>query len=291
MLHRPQGRDIDQLGVIGARCAIEQGIQVLGLQDLALGQRKARSHGRFPQGLQLFWGWFFVHPEQQRRALFDQGLGGGHICEDHEFLNQLMRVQPVTKGHRGDLTIVVQHNFAFRQVQIQRLAPGTGLFQRCVGGIKRFDHRLQKALGALRHLAIHGVLDLGVMQRGSRSHQPAHKTVRDLVALGIDLHAHCQTGARYALVQRAQIARQTVRQHWHHAVREIRGIAAFARLAVQLAAGFDIGGNISDGDPDDMATGVLRIGIRFGVAGVIVVAGIGRVDGDQRHVTQIFAPR
>jgi hypothetical protein len=49
-------------------------------------------------------------------------------------------------------------------------------------------------------------------------------------------------------------------------------------------------GHIGDGDPDDMAAGVLRIVIGMGVDRVVPVARIGRVDGDERQVAQVLAP-
>ena len=40
---------------------------------------------------------------------------------------------------------------------------------------------------------------------------------------------------------------------------------------------------------DDEAAGVLRIGVGLGVDRVVVVAGVRRVDGDERQVPQILA--
>ena len=48
-------------------------------------------------------------------------------------------------------------------------------------------------------------------------------------------------------------------------------------------------GDIRDGDPDDMPTLVLGIVIGMGKDRIVVIAGVRRVDGDERHVTQVFA--
>ena len=53
----------------------------------------------------------------------------------------------------------------------------------------------------------------------------------DLFAAGIQYHFNCDTGTRYTFMQRAEITRQPIRQHRHHAVREIHRRTAFARLA------------------------------------------------------------
>ena len=46
-----------------------------------------------------------------------------------------------------------------------------------------------------------------VMQRRGGPHQTADKSVPDLVAFGVQLHPHRNTGPGYPLVQRAQIPR------------------------------------------------------------------------------------
>ena len=48
-------------------------------------------------------------------------------------------------------------------------------------------------------------------------------------------------------------------------------------------------GDVGDGDEHDPAAGVLRVGVGLGVDGVVMVARISRIDGDQRHVAQIRA--
>ena len=40
-----------------------------------------------------------------------------------------------------------------------------------------------------------------------------------------------------------------------------------------------------------MAAGIVRIGIGHGVHRVVVILGVGRIDGDERHLPPVFAPR
>ena len=91
-------------------------------------------------------------------------------------------------------------------------------------------------------------------------------------------------------MKRAKIARQTVGQHWHDAVGEIGGIAPRPGLAVERRPGAHIMRDIGDGDPDDVAAPVLWIIVRFCENGIVVIAGIRRVDGDEGQVRQVFAP-
>ena len=50
-----------------------------------------------------------------------------------------------------------------------------------------------------------------------------------------------------------------------------------------------VGGDVGDGDPADPAARVARVVVRFGEHRVVVVAGVGRVDGDQRDLAQVGA--
>src|SRR5438874_11286229 len=48
-------------------------------------------------------------------------------------------------------------------------------------------------------------------------------------------------------------------------------------------------GDISNGDADDMSSGIVRIAIRLGVHGIVVVFGIDGIDGDERYTAPVFA--
>ncbi len=259
------------------------------MQNLTLGQRKARGLGDLSQRLQLFGRGFFVNPEQQRALEPDQFFGGGDIGEDHEFLDHPMRVEAFGDFHRLDGAILGQDDLAFGQVEVQRLAVGAG-FGRClIGGVERSDNLIHQRFGFGIGRAVLRRLHLDIVQRGHRFHQTAGKAVADLVALGIQHHAHGKAGTGNAFVQGTEIARQSIRQHRHDAVGEIGGIAALAGLAVQRRPRRDVMRDIGDGDPDDMAAFVFGSFIGMCPDRIVMVAGIGGVDGDQRERSQIFA--
>jgi hypothetical protein len=92
-------------------------------------------------------------------------------------------------------------------------------------------------------------------------------------------------GARGAGFQRADVRRQHLGQHRHHPVGEIDRIAAFARLAVDQAAGADVERHIGDGD--QRAKAPCPIGLR--PDRIVVIAGVGGVDRDDRQMGEIFA--
>ena len=91
--------------------------------------------------------------------------------------------------------------------------------------------------------------------------------------------------------QRAQIVGNALGQHRHDAVGEIDRIAAHQRFAIERRAGRHVMRDIGDGDGDDEAAVIARVVVGFGMHRVVVVLGVGRIDGDQRQLAPVLAPR
>ena len=96
-------------------------------------------------------------------------------------------------------------------------------------------------------------------------------------------------GAVLPGAQRAHVGRELVRQHRHDQIGEIDAVAALARLAVERAAGADIIADIGDRDDRLEAAFIGRVFVRRGPDGVVMVAGVDRVDRDDRQMAQILA--
>ena len=111
--------------------------------------------------------------------------------------------------------------------------------------------------------------------------------VVDLIAFGIDPHRHGDTGPFNPFVQRTQIARQSIRQHRHHTVREVSGIAPLAGLSIQSRTGRHIVRHIRNRDPDNKPTLILGVIVGFDKTGVVMIACVGWVNCDQRQFAQI----
>ena len=60
---------------------------------------------------------------EQRRMRGLQRFGGGDIGEDHEFLDQPMRLQPLGPAHANEASLVVENELALRQIEVERIAP------------------------------------------------------------------------------------------------------------------------------------------------------------------------
>ena len=91
----------------------------------------------------------------------------------------------------------------------------------------------------------------------------------------------------FARHEGTQPVRQRFRQHRHNPVREIDGIAALIRVAVQRLAGAHIPGYIGNGDDNVPAAFVVGVWIRFGPYRVVEIPRVGAVDGDKRYLAQI----
>ena len=91
-----------------------------------------------------------------------------------------------------------------------------------------------------------------------------------------------------AFLQRADVGGQFLGQHRHDAVGEIDAVAARPRFAVELGAGADVETDVGDGD-DRVPAALLSLVVRRGPDGVVMVAGIGGVDGDDRQMSQVLA--
>ena len=73
-----------------------------------------------------------------------QRLGGGDIGEDHELLDQPMRVEPLRPANAGETPLLVENELALGQVEIERIAPLALDLDRGVGGVERLQHGLEE---------------------------------------------------------------------------------------------------------------------------------------------------
>ena len=117
------------------------------------------------------------------------------------------------------------------------------------------------------------------------------KGVIDLAAGLVDAHAHGERGAILVRTQRTEIVGDALGQHRHDAVGKIDGIAASHRLAIKRGMRAHVIRNVGDGDGDDEAAFVVLVVVCFRKNRVVVILGVGRIDGDERNGPPVFAPK
>ncbi len=275
--------------MLGAGDAVEQAVEVGGFQDLALGQGEAYGFHDLAQGIELLWARLLVDAVEQAQALGLQGLGGGDVGQDHEVLDHAVGVEALAEGDRQHLALVGEDDAALGEIEVQRLAQVAGAVGGGPRGPERADDGIEEGRGGWVRVAVGGGLGLAVGEGGGGAHQGAGEAVVALVAVGVEDDPDGDAGAVGAVDQRAEIGREPLGQHRHDAVGEIGGVAAAAGLAVERRAGADVGRDVGDRHPDDVAARVRRVVVGMGADGIVVVAGVGGVDGDQRQGAQVFA--
>lgn len=78
-----------------------------------------------------------MHPVDQRQRLLLEHLGCRDIGEDHELLDQLVRVEPVGHDDAVDRAVGLEQDLALGQIEIERIALVARALDAGIGGIKR----------------------------------------------------------------------------------------------------------------------------------------------------------
>ncbi len=287
--------------LVGACCRtrVEDAVEQLGPQRaLRLGSSMPIDAQELAERLPASPAGLVVHAIDQRRLLAFQRLGCGNVGEDHELLDQPCAHRAASGRHTVDRAVLLQQQLALGQVEIERAARLRGAIERVIG-------RPTAASAPARAAGLS-------CRRACRRWRPAPvdrrawpaerimmrwKVCCSLRPLCVDDHAHGERGAVVVGLQRAQVVRDALGQHRHDAIGEIDRIAALQRLAVERGAWPDIGRDIGDGDGEDEAARIVGVVVRLGMHGVVVVLGVGGVDGDERQArasprgSAIFAGR
>ena len=119
---RPQNQFVDHARARGTAHLVQNGVDVVITQFADFARfNPQRSQERLQSG-GFFGAWRFVDAVHRGDALFLQRFGGGDIRQNHKFFDRFVAVQPFARGNRSHLSVFVQLDFAFDNVQIQRAA-------------------------------------------------------------------------------------------------------------------------------------------------------------------------
>ena len=177
------------------------------------------------------------------------------------------------------------------EVEFERRAIGPGVPRQPVGRPQGLQDRAQQRPGHRVRVPVDRRLRLGVVQAGGGTHHHAVKAVPELPAVAAEHEANGQRRPFLRRAERAEVGRHALGQHGNHAVGEVDRIAALQRLPIHRRARLDEAGDVRDRDRHDEAAGVVGCRVRLGVDRVVVVLGVGRVDGDERQVAPVLASR
>ena len=211
-----------------------------------------------------------VHPVERGRAALRKVRGHLLVGEDHQLLDQGVRLRLRLLRHADDVAGLVELELRLRGRDLERaalLAPLAQGARSVAGGCERLrPHRIRTLL-ACEH-AVHLVIgEPGVAadQRAVEAH------ARHPLAAQLHLHGHREAlGARH---ERAGAVRQRLRQHRLDRTRHVHARAATERLGLNRAARTHERAHVGDVHPYSD-----RVALAAGGNGVIEVLGRGRVD-------------
>ena len=200
---------------------------------LALGQFDADRAQELDQVVELLHARRVMGAIEQRRMRGFERLGGGDIGEDHEFLDQPMRIEPLRPAHVLEPPFAVENELALGQIEIERVAPFALDLDCRMGGVERLQHAVEKRRRRLVRPPVDRGLSLLVRELGGGAHHDAVELVRALAPVGAEDHTHRERRAVLERTQRAEVVRDALGQHRHDPVGEIDRVAALERLAVE----------------------------------------------------------
>ena len=261
----------------------KNGVEMPGPQHLSAGQFRADGRCQVMKAVRLFGVRLVMDPEHAGPFGPDQRLRRGHISGDHEIFDQPLRLALAPLRDLNRQARIVKQHTPFLQVQCQRLAILTRAVQRLPGA----EQALQDLGSCADVFGTDGPfmpgLHLVVSQTRRRTDQRAMKDRIKHPAGPVERHFHHHRRPRFVRPKRAEIVRQRLRQHRYNPVGKIDRVAAPTRFAIQCGFGPDIMGDIRDRDHDGPAA-ALNGG---GKNGIVEIACIGAVNGNERHLAKI----
>ena len=200
---RAQHHLVDELFHVAALHPRENTVELLGPQRAGLGQRDVEALQELAQRVHALGIGLVVHAIDQRHARALQRLRGRHIGEDHEFLDQPVRVEALRRHHAIDGIVGGENDLAFGKVEIERRARVAGALDRAIGAVERLENGRQQRPAGLIGPTVDRGLRLRIVESRRRAHEHAMEAVGALAAVGADDQAHRQRGAILAGPERA----------------------------------------------------------------------------------------
>ena len=181
---------VDQMFVFGVPNAFEDPVEMLRAHIFALGEFDANRCEEIHQRIDFLDRGLVVGPVDQLLLLFFKGLGGSDIGENHELLDQPMRVEARRRDHPVHGAIRVQQDLAFWQVEIERRTLNPFKLEDLVSCPEGAQNRFQEVAGDFVRLPVDCRLGLLVGKLGRRAHHDPVEGVPALAAVLAHHHAH-----------------------------------------------------------------------------------------------------
>ncbi|MCY1521501.1 hypothetical protein D9M68_563150 [compost metagenome] len=290
LLHRAQQHGVDLLRVGALLGGFGDRLELAGTR--LVGDAQADAHGLqvAAQDFLLLGRRAFVHAEQARVLAFGDEVGAADVGGEHRLLDQAVRLVARARHDLLDAAGVVADDLRLGGFEVDRAALAALLEQGLVdvGEVQQVLDAVL-ALGSLRaaRVAEDGG-DFGVREARVAEHHGGIELVGVDLAVCRNQHVAHHAQALDLGVERAQAVRQLLGQHRNHATREVDAGGAVVGIDVDGRAGLHIGAHVGDGHQQAPALAAAHLR-GLAVHGVVEVAGVLAVDGDERHVGEVDA--
>ena len=119
-------------------------IEQRGAQRAAFRERQIEGFQKFLQIMNLLERRFIVHPIDKRQRLLFKHFGRRDVGQDHEFFDQLVRIQPLRHDDAIHGAVGLQQDLAFGNVEIERIAFVARALDDRIGVVERFEDRIEQ---------------------------------------------------------------------------------------------------------------------------------------------------
>ena len=235
-----------------------------------------------------------MHAEQALVFTLRNKVRTAHIGRQHGFFNHPVRHVTGTRNDLFNAAVFVADDLRFGGFKVHRATLLPGL-QQCL----EYPMQVQQVVHPV--LALDRLGSFGVAQNGSHfgvgeaRMAPHHSRVKlvsvDLTVLG-DEHVADHAQTLYFGVQRTQAVGQLLGQHGNHAAREIHTGGAVVGVHIDRATRLHVMADIGNGHQQAPALGgtaATAFGMGFAIDGIVKIARVLTVNGDQRNIGQINA--
>ena len=174
-----------------------------------------------------------MHPVKNGQAVSLEKVRRGDIGTQHALFDQLVRVVAHHRHNGLDFALLIEDDAGFHRLEIDGAALIAGSPEHTIETMQTLQIRhpliVHIRMGALLQHFTH--LGVGQARMGMDYRFIKLRFAQFTGAAQFHLTDHCQTV--YLWLERAQPIRQGLRQHGHHPLGEVHGVAALGRLLVQ----------------------------------------------------------
>ena len=264
--------ELARLGLVAHRHAHTQRLQI-GTQNVDLLRRRA-----------------IVHAEQARMLGLPDEVRAADVGRQHRLFDQTVRLIAHARHDLFDAAVLVADDLRFGGLEIHRATLAARAQQRGVDAMQ-----IQQILHAI--LALGGLGATRVRQnrrhfRIGEARMAEHHRRVELVGVNLavrgDQHVADHAQTLHFRVQRTQTVGELLGQHGNHAAREIHAGGAVIRIHIDVVAGLHIVAHIGNRHQQTPALAAAHLR-GLAIHGIVKVACVFAIDGDQRNVGQIDA--